>query len=317
MASVPLPGSPVTACVGTADGGCVLGTSAPPGIVFIANDGSVAAASRIDERAEQPLAVGSDGRVFVVTRSATVLVVAPDATVRGVVHLPAGAVSTPAVLDDGTVLVFGSSVRGGSFAHVIEPRGGTSRSVSLRVNALGNPVAWRDRAVAPTATGLVMVGSDGSAERLPVASGILAMDVHPDGGIVVAGIEGLARLDRRARVVATRPAPSVEWVACAGSDAIWTLRSGASSRIVCHGADLVERWSLPIPSSAAQPSIDEGGAALLCCRDGTMIAVETDGSERWRLTAGDALLGGAVRLGGGRIAVAGVHAGLLLLHGST
>lgn len=316
MEPVALPGTPVTPCLGTADGGCVVGTGAPPGVVFVGADGSIVASSRIDDRAEQPLASGLDGRVYAVTRAASVLTLAPDATVREVAHLPAAALSTPAVLDDGTVVVFAASVRGGS-AHLLAATGERSATVNLRVAVLGHPVAWGGRAVAATATGLVTVDPAGAVARLPVVPGILSIAALRDGCLALGGTEGLARLDARGRVLATLATPTVEWVAPTDGDALWAQHAGPSPRLTCHGPDLAERWSLPLPSTAHPPGVDERGAGLLCCRDGTVIAVEPDGTERWRLTVGEPLLGAAVRLAGGRFAVAAVRSGLLLLHGAT
>jgi len=294
-------------------GELAVGLEAPPALAFIAPGGDRVRVTPLERRITQPLAVGRDGRVWVVA-DRYVFTVAPDGTVRSSTGLTGRIEDAAFVRPDGTAVVFA-----GATASVTE---------FVTFSPEGDPVGVRAAGVRPLADRVLL--PDGrvltAGERTLVS--IDARDVVTRAAAVPAlrrfaplG-DGVAMATDRALLLADRdgvPRRRVElpdaplWLAPFGDGRVGVALPGTVPQlwVVDVGGAVVAR--APIPPGSAAPLVDPTGAALVPARGGDLVCVDRDGAERWRVATRETLRPPLAALPRGGVAIATEGPQVLLL----
>ena len=312
MQRVELPSPCATPAVTLPDGTVAVGLEAPPAVAFVGRDGQRIALARLERRITQPLAVGRDGRVWVVA-DRFVFTVAPDGTVRSAAELY-GRVEGPAtVRADGSAVVVGGSNRASVEYTLLSPEGDP-----VGVRAPG-PVTLSDRAV--LADGRIAASDGRALVFLDEHGGLTRAATVPDlrhlaplgAGLAMAGDRALFLTTPEGSVARRLDLPDAPlWLAPLGPRRVGVALAGTTPQlwIVDAAGDLAAR--APLPHGAGAPLVDPAGAALIPARGGDVVCVAPDGAERWRLTVAEALRPPATPLPRGGVAIATEGSGLLL-----
>lgn len=308
-----LPSPCATPAVTLPDGSIAVGLEAPPGVAFITGAGERIAVAPLPRRITQPLAVGRDGRVWVVA-DRFVFTVAPDGTLRSSAEL-LGRVEGPAMVrPDGTAVVVGGALNAAAeftiFSASGDPVGVRAAGPVLRAER-----AARDdgRIVTFDARSLVALDARDRVTRsatLPELRRIAPLEA----GLAMATARTLFLADAQGLVrhrVELPAAPA--WLAPFGEGRVGVALAGASPQLWIVDARGVGDAPRPLPAGAEGPWVDPAGAVLLPSRSGVLLCLAPDGAERWRLTTNESLRPPAAPLIHGGVALATESSTLLFL----
>ena len=302
------------------DGTVVVGVSSPPAITWVGPDGHVRVTAHLDERPTGEIAPGADGRVFVSSDSRTLYTLGPDGTVRATISpestmppLPGGAIAR----DDGSLLVIAYGSTG--TITFLAPSGErvATHPLTMRVSSaqLGpDGCVWL---LGPQGVGCV----DPSGQFREAAFGRGASQLTPISSQAVAVLLATElqirspRGELRGRAVMS---PPVQWIVPMPSGGVTLLRSAPAQELVFLGPDATAIAHVAVVPSTARvlgALSDANGALVTFTADGTVVAFEPDGTERWRLETRRRLAprtGVPLRRGGFVLALA--EGGLLFVH---
>ncbi len=298
--------------------------TSPASLVWVASDGTIARTLRLDDRPSAPIAVGLAGRVYVPVEGRALYVVAPDASLRAIVPLAFAMTTAPIVRADGRVQVLAppASAASESYSAVLHsfapdgerlamtPIHGASLVAAMPAldgdDCLWIPSAGRVACMTPSGRRLGG-GFVASASRIvPLGSGVLATS---DGGVVEFRThEGALR--GRADIGGELTA-----LTAGGLDRVLVVRVSAVSEVVSVASDGSVAARVPAPSSPTDaPLADATGAFVVSNRSGEVIAYEPNGTERWRLTVGSAIVQPMTPLPEGGVALCTSSGELVVLH---
>ncbi len=270
----------------SADGTLYLGSMG--GLTALAPDGTELWNVRVGTvHAAPSLTPSSD--VAVVTRGGLVALVTPTGVVRRAVDLGAPARGSPLVLADGSILVGTIDRRvhrlDANLRHVFttDLADGTASTLSLARRGL----------LAVSAGRLLTLLSLGGTIQRQVSLGGRASapaTIADDGTIWVPTVEGvLLAIDPSGRVRTRTELGSRHYDEAApavgrdGAVRVPTLSAG----LVCVGAGGTQRWAVANPAGFNAPAaIDDTDTTLVIDRGGRLLAIDAEGTERWRIVLG-------------------------------
>lgn len=298
-----------------ADGAIAVALDAPPTLTFVARGGDVVSTVRLPSRVTRPLSVGRDGRVFV-TAGRSLLTAAPDASVRSLVEVVDPTASQAFVRDDGSaIVVLTPNHRAIEFVH-LTPEGDAARVITASGSMLSTP-SWLsgDRVAATTSDTLVTLGDDDVVRSTPappavrfVASQGEGLAFATDAALLLANGRGAVHTS-----VPLRGAPT--WLAAVGDGryAVALVNSNAPCELWLVESSGSVTARVVIPHETRPPAVDVDGAMLLAARSGELIALNRDGSERWRTVTRETLRPPAVALPRGGAAICTEGSELLII----
>lgn len=297
------------------DGTLAVALDAPSALAFVSRGGDVVATVRLPARVTRPLSVGRDGRVFV-TAGRALLTVAPDATIRSHVEVLDPSASSAFVRDDGSAVVVATpNQRAIEFVH-LSPEGDVARVASATGAMLSAPSRLSDdRVAATTSSDLITLDARDVVDAAPAPPGVrhvasqdATLALTTDAALLLADLRGAVRTS-----VPLRGAPAWLDAIGAGRFAVSLVVPNALCElwIVEARGDVVAR--LPIPHETRPPTVDSTGAMVVASRGGALIAVNYDGTERWRVTTHETLRPPAVALPRGGVAITTEGSALLIL----
>lgn len=297
------------------DGTLAVALDAPPALAFVARGGDVVATVRLPARVTRPLSVGRDGRVFV-TAGRSLLTVAPDATIRSLVEVLDASASSAFVRDDGSAVVVTTPNHSAMEFVRLTPEGDLSRVVTARGAMLSSPSRLADDRVATTTSdALVTLDARDDVQTAPAPPGVRqvasegeTLALTTDAAVLLADLRGAVRTS-----VPLRGAPAWLDAIGAGRFAVSLVLPNAPCElwIIEARGDVAAR--LPIPRETRPPSVDARGALLVASRGGELLAIDADGTERWRVTTHETLRPPAVPLPRGGVAITTEGSALLIL----
>lgn len=313
---VALPGLAITPPLLLDDGTIVVGHASTHGVSWVDDSGNVRRTAALDDRPEGEMALGAEGRIYVASANRVVYVLAPDGTPRASIDIGLPAYGGPFVREDGSVMLAVNVTPLTGEVITLSASGERMGSQPLAGQVVARPALGPSNCLwVPLTLGVVCIDDTGRAAREPFGrGGSLIAPAGPDTLAVVRGHE-LYFYDIRgtsaARVDVGSP---VQWLSALPGGGVALLRIGPPQElwVVLRNGTIVARIAMPL-QVLEQPLVDPSGAMLVAARSGELIALESDGSERWRLELRQPLLRSPVALPSGGVAVIGAMGTLLLI----
>jgi len=310
---VELPSPCATPVVALPTGELAVGLEAPPALAFIAPDGERVRVTPLERRITQPLAVGRDGRVWVVA-DRYVFTVAPDGTARSSADVTGRIEDAAFVRADGTAVVFAGATASGTEFVTFSPEGDPVGVRAAGVRPLADRVLLDD--------GRVLTAGERSLVSLDARDVVTRAAAVPDlrrfaplgDGVAMATDRALLFADRDGVIQRRLDLPEAPlWLAPFGDRRVGLALPGSVPQLWIVGADGAVAARAPIPPGSGAPLVDPTGAALVPTRGGDLVCVDRDGAERWRVTVRETLRPPAVALPRGGVAIATEGSQVLLL----
>lgn len=302
------------------DGTVVVGQSSPPAIVWVDPDGHVRTTGRFDERPTGELVAGADGRIFVSSEGRNLYILGPDGTVRATIPpepsttmLPGG----PIVRADGSVVLVANGGTGASISF-LSPSGErvASRGLAMRIGSVSlgpDGCAWM-----LGSTGVACLDPSGALREAPFGRGAnLLFPISAQSiGVMLATELQIRSPSGELRGRASLGAP-VQWLVPLPSGGVAVLRSNPTQELLLLGPDASPIARVPVVAGIGVRTLgalaDRDGALLTVDSNGTVVALEADGTERWRLDTRRHFARAAVPLRGGGFVAPLADGGLLFV----
>jgi hypothetical protein len=314
---VELPSPCATPVVALPHGELVVGLEAPPALAFLSSDGDHVRVVPLQRRITQPLAVGRDGRVWVVA-DRFVFTLAPDGTVRSSAELLSRIDGPAIVRADGSAVVLSGTPQAPHEFFVLSPAGDPVGVRSSGARNLSESTLLGD--------GRLLTAGERALVSLSARDVVTRIATVPEVRRLAPLGEGVAMTTERALLLADRDAvvqrrvdlpDTVLWLAPYGVGRVGLAVAGAVPQLWVVTADGTVTARAPLPPGSSAPLVDPTGAALVPARGGDVLCVDRDGAERWRLTLHETLRPPAVPLPRGGVAIATEGAQVLLLRDGT
>jgi hypothetical protein len=314
-----LPGFVSTAPLVLDDGSMVLGLSSPPGVVWVDTSGHVGNAARFDDRPAGDLAVGADGRIFVSGEGRSLFTLAPDGTVRSTVPPEPSMqmIPGPIVRDDGSVIVVANGATSGSVVF-LSPSGERVATHTLAMRVTSASLGLDGCVWLLGSSGVGCLESNGTVRDASFGRGanlVVPITAHALG-LIVANELQIRTPDGELRGRTTLGAP-VQWIVPLPSGGVALLRNNPTQELMVLGPDATPLAHVPFATTPSGRVLgvlsDSAGALVAVTSDGTIVALEPDGAERWRLETRQRFARAAVPLHGGGFAVPLAEGGLLFV----
>ncbi len=283
-----LPGFVNTPPLVTDDGGLVVGLASPPGIAFVAPDGRVRASARLDERPTGDLALGADGRVFATGDGRTVFVIAPDGSVRNTLTTTGSTSFNPGAFgrSDGTVVLVENGVN--STVAWLSPQGERLGSASVGSRVASAALGLDGCFWVASSGGVSCVDSNGVRHEMPFGRGAIGVTSVTEHAIAVLLPAELQLRDPRGalrgRLAVNSP---IQWLVPLATGGVAMLRTVPAQELQILGPDASTIGHAPFNVGIGVRVLgvlaDESGAMIAATSEGLVIALESDGAERWRL----------------------------------
>lgn len=270
----------------SADGTLYLGSMG--GLTALSPDGTELWNTRVGTVHAAPSLTPSND-IAVVTRGGLVALVTPAGVVRRSADLGAPARGSPLVLDDGSILV-------GTIDRRVHRLDANLRRVFTAELADGtaSTISQARRGLLAVSAGrlLTLLTPRGTIQRQVSLGGraSAAAAVADDGTIWVPTVEGLllavepgGRVRSRTELGSRHYDDAAPAIGHDGAVRVPTLSAG----LVCVGAGGTARWTMANTAGFNAPAaIDDDNTTLVIDRGGRLLAIEADGTERWRLVLG-------------------------------
>ncbi|UJR79451.1 PQQ-like beta-propeller repeat protein [Sandaracinus amylolyticus] len=292
------------------DGTIAVGTG--QGLSVIGMDGAERFAIALGPLDGAPALMPGDG-IVAISRGGRAVVVSRAGSVRAQAELGFGVSESPLVLDDGSMIVAGTD----RSLRRIDPSLSERWRVELP-NGIGKaPTRDGDRVIVVAGEDLVVVSFDGETERvIPLGGRAHASASRAESGrLWVPLVEGeLVAIDERRRV-----AQRIALGARMGTAERVAIAPDGSLRVPKrqHGlAAIGASGTWPVPAEFAfdfPARVDRHGVTLAADRGPRLVAIESDGTVRWRARLPMHVMSGAIVTRDGAIVCVGMEGSVFVM----